>query len=74
MRIFRDFESYNAYVGLQEPLDNNIDIGFYDAKKLGLAENRLEYQRRGTAYYKLLCASWADVSCNAEKHPTKLNS
>ena len=36
MRIFRDFESYNAYVGLPEPLDNNIDIGFYDAKKIRL--------------------------------------
>ncbi len=36
MRIFKDFESYNAYVGLPEPLDNNIDIGFYDDKKIRL--------------------------------------
>jgi len=36
MKLFKDFESYNAYVGLPEPLDNNIDIGFYDAKKIRL--------------------------------------
>lgn len=36
MRIFKDFESYNAYVGLPEPLDNNIDIGYYDDKKIRL--------------------------------------
>jgi len=36
MREFKDFESYNIYVGLPEPLDNNIDIGFYDVKKMRL--------------------------------------
>jgi hypothetical protein len=36
MRIFKDFESYNAYVGLPAPLDNNIDIGYYDDKKIRL--------------------------------------
>jgi len=36
MRVFKDFKSYNEYVGLPEPLDNNIDIGFYDDKKIRL--------------------------------------
>lgn len=34
MRLFKDFESYNAYVGLSAPLDKHLDIGFYDAKKI----------------------------------------
>jgi len=36
MRIFRDFESYNAYLGLPKPLDSNIDIGYYDVPKMRL--------------------------------------
>jgi len=36
VRIFKNFESYNAYVGLPDPLDNNIDIGVYDDKKIRL--------------------------------------
>jgi len=36
MRVFRDFESYNAYIGLPAPLDNNIDIGYYDVPKMRL--------------------------------------
>lgn len=30
MKQFTDFKSYNEYLGLNEPLDNNIDVGFYD--------------------------------------------
>jgi AraC-like DNA-binding protein len=30
MKIFKDFISYNAYIGLQKPLDSNIDVGYYD--------------------------------------------
>ena len=30
MKIFKDFISYNAYLGLPAPLDNNIDVGYYD--------------------------------------------
>jgi AraC family transcriptional activator of pobA len=36
MKIFQDFESYNAYLGLPKPLDNNIDIGYYDVPKMRL--------------------------------------
>jgi len=36
MRIFKNFESFNEYVGLAEPLDNNIDIGFYEAERMRL--------------------------------------
>ncbi|WP_316632592.1 helix-turn-helix domain-containing protein [uncultured Flavobacterium sp.] len=31
MIIFKDFESFNEYVGLKKPIDNNIDIGYYDS-------------------------------------------
>lgn len=34
MKLFKDFEAYNDFVGLPKPLDNNIDIGFYPAKVL----------------------------------------
>jgi AraC family transcriptional activator of pobA len=27
---FTDFESYNKYIGLAKPLDNDIDVGYYD--------------------------------------------
>jgi AraC family transcriptional activator of pobA len=30
MKIFRDFTSYNEYIGLAAPLDNDIDVGYYD--------------------------------------------
>ncbi len=30
MKLFKDFTSFNAYLGLAEPLDNDIDIGYYD--------------------------------------------
>lgn len=30
MKTFNDFKSYNAYIGLTEPLDNDIDVGYYD--------------------------------------------
>ena len=30
MRIFKDFETFNKYVGLPNPLDNDIDVGYYD--------------------------------------------
>ncbi|HKO76688.1 MAG TPA: helix-turn-helix domain-containing protein [Flavobacterium sp.] len=30
MRIFKDFKTFNEYIGLPNPLDNDIDIGYYD--------------------------------------------
>ena len=30
MKLFRDFKSYNGYIGLNKPLDNDIDVGYYD--------------------------------------------
>jgi AraC family transcriptional activator of pobA len=34
MKIFKDFGSYNAYIGLSQPLDNDIDMGYYDAPNM----------------------------------------
>jgi|SRR6185437_10610605 len=34
MITFKDFELFNKYIGLPKPLDNDIDIGYYDAKKM----------------------------------------
>jgi len=30
MKLFKDFASYNEYLGMPKPLDNNVDVGFYD--------------------------------------------
>lgn len=30
MKIFKDFTSYNDYIGTTKPLDNDIDVGYYD--------------------------------------------
>lgn len=30
MRIFKDFKTFNEYIGLPNSLDNDIDIGYYD--------------------------------------------
>lgn len=30
MKIFKDFASYNEYLGLAKPLDHDIDLGYYD--------------------------------------------
>jgi AraC family transcriptional regulator, transcriptional activator of pobA len=36
MKVFKDFKSFNNYIGLPEPLDDNIDIGYYDPKNMRL--------------------------------------
>lgn len=30
MKIFKNFASYNEYLGIAAPLDNDIDVGYYD--------------------------------------------
>jgi YesN/AraC family two-component response regulator len=30
MKHFKDFKTYNEYLGLKPPLDNDIDVGYYD--------------------------------------------
>lgn len=34
MRVFKDFKSYNEYIGIALPLDNDIDLGYYDAPNM----------------------------------------
>ncbi len=36
MTLFKDIESYNKYLGLPQPLDSNIDVGYYDVPKMRL--------------------------------------
>jgi len=36
MRTFKDFKSFNQYIGLSAPLDNNLDIGYYDVPNMRL--------------------------------------
>jgi len=30
MKLFKDFKTYNEYLGVSKPLDNDIDIGYYE--------------------------------------------
>ncbi|MEZ2443745.1 helix-turn-helix domain-containing protein [Chitinophaga sp. RCC_12] len=34
MKLFKDFKAFNEYIGLPKPLDNDIDIGYYDAPNM----------------------------------------
>lgn len=34
MKIYKDFTSYNQAIGLPKPLDNDIDVGYYDPPKI----------------------------------------
>jgi AraC family transcriptional regulator, transcriptional activator of pobA len=34
MTKFTDFKSYNKFIGLSKPLDNDIDVGYYDAPNM----------------------------------------
>lgn len=34
MKHFKDFKSFNTYLGLNAPLDDDIDIGFYEPKNM----------------------------------------
>lgn len=34
MRTFKDFVSFNQHIGLAAPIDNNIDVGYYDAPNM----------------------------------------
>ncbi|RZK04316.1 MAG: AraC family transcriptional regulator [Flavobacterium sp.] len=36
MTHFTDFKSYNKYIGIANPLDNDIDVGFYDPPNMRL--------------------------------------
>jgi len=36
VRTFKDFKSFNEYIGLPTPLDNDIDIGYYDVANMRL--------------------------------------
>jgi AraC family transcriptional regulator, transcriptional activator of pobA len=34
MKTFTDFKSYNQFMGMEIPLDNDIDVGYYDPPKI----------------------------------------
>lgn len=34
MKFFKDFQSFNQYIGLPEPMDNDIDIGYYNPSNM----------------------------------------
>ena len=36
MKVFRDFKSFNSYLGLPDPADTNIDIGYYSPETMRL--------------------------------------
>jgi len=41
MKIFRDFKTFNEYIGLPIPLDNDIDVGYYDPPNMLLKSDAI---------------------------------
>ena len=59
MKIFKDFTSYNESLGIASPLDNDIDVGYYDPPGIVLGNEpvtvdfyrisiKINYKRRST--------------------------
>ncbi len=59
MKKFKDFSLYNEYIGLPKPLDNDIDVGYYDPPKIILGSEpvivdfyrisiKIKYRRKST--------------------------
>lgn len=59
MKIFKDFVSYNEAIGLTAPLDNDIDVGYYDPSSIVLGTDpimvdfyrisiKIKYKRKST--------------------------
>ena len=47
MKVFNDFASYNKYLGLPAPLDNDVDMGYYDPSAMRLYSEtiRIDFYR-----------------------------
>lgn len=57
MVFFKDFASYNEYVGLSKPLDNDIDIGFYNGY------SRLQSEPIITDFYRIsIKSNYIDIN------------
>lgn len=39
MKVFKDFASYNQFMGMSEPLDEDIDVGYYDPPNIILGSD-----------------------------------
>lgn len=59
MKKFKDFSSYNEYIGLSKPLDNDIDVGYYNPPNIKLGSEpvivdfyrisiKIKYRRKST--------------------------
>jgi len=59
MKIFKDFTSYNESLGIAAPLDNDIDVGYYDPQSIVLGTEpvkvdfyrisiKINYKRKST--------------------------
>ncbi|PJJ09400.1 AraC-like DNA-binding protein [Flavobacterium sp. 1] len=67
MIYFKDFTSFNKYIGLAEPLDNDIDVGYYDPPNIVLVSEpmtvdfyrisiKIKYRSKSTPNAELLSA------------------
>ena len=63
MKIYKDFASYNHEIGLSKPLDNDIDVGYYDPIRitLGTEPVLVDFYRISVKIkYKLKSAPFAE--------------
>lgn len=67
MKVFRDFASYNQFIGLSQPLDEDIDVGYYDPANIILGSDpvmvdfyrisiKIKFKRRSTPFTEPITA------------------
>lgn len=67
MKVFKDFASYNKFMGMSEPLDEDIDVGYYDPPNIILGSDpvmvdfyrisiKIKFKRKATPFAEPITA------------------
>ncbi|KPH14340.1 helix-turn-helix domain-containing protein [Chryseobacterium sp. ERMR1:04] len=67
MKVFKDFASYNKFMGMSEPLNEDIDVGYYDPPNIILGSDpvmvdfyrisiKIKFKRKATPFAEPITA------------------
>lgn len=67
MKVFKDFASYNQFMGMSEPLNEDIDVGYYDPPNIILGSDpvmvdfyrisiKIKFKRKATPFAEPITA------------------
>ncbi|MFP3590775.1 helix-turn-helix domain-containing protein [Chryseobacterium sp. SIMBA_038] len=67
MKVFKDFASYNRFMGMSEPLNEDIDVGYYDPPNIILGSDpvmvdfyrisiKIKFKRKATPFAEPITA------------------